>query len=80
MRPRRYTRKTEDVFFFEKKNQKTFTRAAGIGFPKGDRLPAVTRTRFLVLFFKKEHPSFLSARNFCAVHHLRLISALMPHM
>jgi hypothetical protein len=48
------------MFFFEKKNQKTFARLLPCWSPvlfcfSADRL----NIRFLVLFFKKEHASFL---------------------
>jgi hypothetical protein len=43
------------MFFFEKKNQKTFgtsgTRGVSVSARRGGR----TGKRFLVLFFKKEH-------------------------
>jgi hypothetical protein len=50
-----------EVFFFEKKNQKTF--APALSSPRAylrqlARMP--TSKRFLVLFFKKEHFFFLS--------------------
>jgi hypothetical protein len=48
------------VFFFEKKNQKTFALALSqrrASVP--DRALNQTRKSFFVLLFKKEHPFFL---------------------
>jgi hypothetical protein len=44
----------ERMFFFEKKNQKTFAFLA-----RADRTPATANKSFLLLFFKKEVLPFL---------------------
>jgi hypothetical protein len=49
------------VFFFEKKNQKTFTNC---GQPRASRLSSVldaTDKSLLLLFFRKEDSSFFAA-------------------
>jgi len=43
------------MFFFEKKNQKTFARCVWHPVHQVTRVPAETGKSFLVLFFKKEH-------------------------
>jgi hypothetical protein len=44
----------KEVFFFEKKNQNTFARAAGIGFPRETN----ARRNGKKSFFQKRSPSF----------------------
>jgi len=47
------------MFFFEKKNQKTFANGVGVWLRRQGHTPAACSKSFLVLFFKKEHPYFL---------------------
>jgi outer membrane lipoprotein-sorting protein len=49
------------VFFFEKKKQKTFAHCGRHIAQRGNAKARHIRKSFLVLFFKKEHPSFLPA-------------------
>jgi predicted aspartyl protease len=49
------------MFFFEKKNQKTFANGVGVWLRCLSLIPAASCTSLLVLFFKKEHPFFLGA-------------------
>jgi hypothetical protein len=46
------------MFFFEKKNQKTFADACRIAPTKVGSVPGAICTSFLVLFFKKEQLPF----------------------
>jgi hypothetical protein len=43
------------MFFFEKKNQKTFIRSVPVVPTVSDRREGRKNKSFLVLFFKKEH-------------------------
>jgi hypothetical protein len=58
--------KVRKQFFFEKKNQKTFTHAASTPFKRANLAPPARDKSFLVLFFKKELlPSLLHLPSCC---------------
>ena len=48
------------MFFFEKRTKKLLQMGDGVWHRLWNHTPAVRDKSFLVLFFKKEHPSFLT--------------------
>jgi hypothetical protein len=64
-------------FFFEKRSKKLLHMASGVSLDRETPVLAETDKSFLVLFFKKEHPSWLCHLSMLRRRHKRLVVSCM---